>query len=376
MRKITICLVAISVFCSCQYNDAIPTQNYGTQSEPVSLKVNAKLQVGEFLYENIEAPIQVKGYDAANNEKWSNTFSFKGPDANELSVPSGYDHYSISMEKWGVTDNQTLTGKQLVDTRANGPTPVTYVLGGKVPYVKKPVITYEYYGNDTASLKPQSRTEYQYSTAGKLEKMTTYEDLSTDASSQIPTRYTVFSYSSTGVLSKLTEYYLPDNYKAKEDTYEYGVDGSLVKITEANYAANVNATMTLSFDPASGKTKAAYRYSNGIGFDYDFAYTLKNIVSDQTIKESNLCNQGNYSYDRNISPFKHLGYVSFVLTNYSANNKITEKVDYLACSFPSLNPESYEYQYDNSGYPTKKITHYKGTAGVTGTKYYYQLFQQ
>lgn len=358
---------------SCTKENTSPTKSY----ERVNLSVMVKLRVGAFLYENIEAPIRVKGFDANNNIMWSDSISFAGPKENLLSILSGFDHYTISLEKWGVTDSQTITGKQLQNDRADGPTPVTYVLAGKAPYIRKPVIIYEYTEDQTTSLKTQSRIEYKYNSEGKIERMTVYENYSTDSSAQVPTRYTVFSYDgSTAAISRLTEYYAPANFKSKEDSYEYGVEGSLIKITEANYAANLTATMALSFNATNGNAKAAYQFSNGIGFDYDFVDSLKNIVSDQTIKESSLCNKGIYAYDRNINPFKHLGYVSFELNNYSANNRVTEKVDYMACGFPVLNPESYEYQYDDLGYPTKMVTHYKGTTAVTATKYYYQSFPQ
>ena len=194
-------VVGSSLYYSCQKENTSPARGY----EKVNLNVTVKLLVGAFLYENIEAPIRVKGFDANNNIMWSDSISFAGPKENLLSILSGFDHYTISLEKWGVTDSQTITGKQLQNDRADGPTPVTYVLAGKVPYIKKPVIIYEYTEDQTTSLKTQSRIEYQYNSEGKIERMTVYENYSTDSSAQVPTRYTVFSYDgSTAAISKLT----------------------------------------------------------------------------------------------------------------------------------------------------------------------------
>jgi len=348
--------------------------------ETIPILVVVKLLVGEFLYENIETIIRVKGYDANGNEKWSQDFPYASFNKQSLSLNSGYSHYTISMEKWGVTDTQTITAKELSDGRADGPNPVTYGLGGKVSVVKKPIFSFEYREGPNNTFPVTSRTEYEYNSTGKIERMTFFEDYSTDSTTKIPTRYRVFTYlGGTGGVSKITEYLASGNATLFEDTYEYGVDGALLRITEVRGGINgpITGVMSLSYDASNIHAIASYQYSNGGGFDYSFDYFLKNIVDDKTTKAGELCNQGAYSYDRNINPFKHMGYVSYILDNYSANNKVSEDVNYLACAFPTLIPESYSYEYDNMGYPTKKITHYKGgQTHVSATKYYYQEFPQ
>ncbi|GHN00783.1 hypothetical protein WSM22_22720 [Cytophagales bacterium WSM2-2] len=344
------------------------------------LKVNVKLLVGEFLYENIDTYIVAKGFDVNNNEKWSKEFAFSGPNENILEIVSGFHHYTISTQKWGVNDSQNLSAKQLSDDRADGPLPVTYVLGGKVRIVKKPVIVFEYSEGPNNTMPIHSRTEYEYNSFGKVERITFYENYSNDSTSRIPSRYQVFTYlGPNGNLAKVTTYYAysQPEYKAIEDTYEYGVDGNVLRITEANYAAAVTGIMSLSYDPTYTHATAAYRYSNGRGFDYEFNYLFKDIVSDKTTQGSELCNHADYTFDRNINPFKHLGYTSYLLFNdYSVNNRLTENPEYVGCAFPQLIPESYSYKYDNMGYPTEKITHYRGKTQVTATKYYYQEFPQ
>ena len=347
--------------------------------ETIPLLVTVKLLVGEFLYENIETTIHAKGYDVNGNEKWSCDFSYASFSKQSFSLNSGHSHYTISMEKWGVTDTQTITAKELSDGRADGTNPVTYGLGGKVSVVKKPIFSFEYLEGPNNTFPIQSRTEYEYNDAGKIERMTFYENYSTDSTAKIPSRYRVFTYpGGTGGPSKITEYLAPSNIITFEDTYEYGVDGTLLRITEVRAGINgpITGVMSLTYDATNTQGIASYQYSNGSGFDYSFDYFLKNIVDDKTTKAGELCNQGAYSYDRNINPFKHMGYVSFVLDNYSANNKVTEDVNYLACAFPTLIPESYTFEYDNMGYPTKKITHYKSKTNVSATKYYYQEFPQ
>ncbi len=50
---------------------------------------------------------------------------------------------------------------------------------------------------------------------------------------------------------------------------------------------------------------------------------------------------------------------SYILFNLSFNNKLTENVNYVNCAFPSLIPESFEYEYNAEGYPTVATTTYK-----------------
>lgn len=367
-------LIGGAIFNSCQYENISPAKG-DTAPQTINLKTNVKLQVGEFLYEDIETPIQIKGFDANNNLKWSDTVSYVGPNDNLLPLLSGFDHYTISFEKWGVTDSQTITATQLSDERADGTAPVTHGLGGKVPYIRKPILTFSYWG-DLNHPAVQSRTEYTYTNTGNVQRITFYENYTNDSTAALPTRYQTFEYStSSGKLSKLTTYWA-NGTKMSEDTYEYGVNGTLLTITEANYSAALTSTMNLSVDASNEKLKASYYYSNGRGFDYEFTYTYKNLVTDKTTQGVELCNNGSYTYDRNINPLKHLGYVSYLVADsYSVNNRLTEDVSYVSCAFPSLVPTSYSYKYDDLGYPTEKITHYKGTTQITATKYYYQTFQ-
>ena len=99
---------------------------------------------------------------------------------------------------------------------------------------------------------------------------------------------------------------------------------------------------------------------------------MGSIKSDKTTRGSTLCSQGTYDYDKGINPFSHLGYVDFLLRNYSINNRIAEQVDYIGCSFPSFIPEFTDYNYDGDGYPTTATKHYKETDVESITRYFYQ----
>src|SRR5579872_1435342 len=101
MKKVIITLFTFSALAlpQCNKENAAPT------SQNVSVLVNVQLEVGKFVYQNLEATIEVKGFDANNIEKWSKSYSYAGPQDNILSVKKGFDHYSISTEKWGVSNS-------------------------------------------------------------------------------------------------------------------------------------------------------------------------------------------------------------------------------------------------------------------------------
>jgi hypothetical protein len=133
----------------------------------------------------------------------------------------------------------------------------------------------------------------------------------------------------------------------------------------------INSEAIFSYD-AQNSVKVSYTFSNGSSFEYEYFNGGGNIASDKTTKGSQLCSDGEYTYDQNVNPFNKLGYVDYLLTNVSANNKLTEKVNYVACAFPSLVPDSYLYEYDANGFPTVITTLYK--SGSTVPKARKELF--
>src|SRR5258706_16026532 len=79
---------------SCTKENTSPTKSY----ERVNLSVMVKLSVGAFLYENIEAPIRGKGFDANNNIMWSDSILFGEQKENLVSILSVFDDYTKSLE--------------------------------------------------------------------------------------------------------------------------------------------------------------------------------------------------------------------------------------------------------------------------------------
>ncbi|HEV8514779.1 MAG TPA: hypothetical protein VGQ59_15955 [Cyclobacteriaceae bacterium] len=343
---------------SCQYENVLTSKQNVSESNGsvVLIKASIKIAVGGIIYENIDGHIKIIGYDSKNTLKWSKDYDLTGP-LDTLEVQNGYHHYDIELvDKWGVNDSQTeISAKDIWDGRADGPLSTTYVFGGAIKAKKLLSYVTSMEVNDANSGKvyqPQSRESFTYD--GDLIQYIHHETYNLQTLQFEETSLDALSYNGKKVSKIVTTL---NGQPYAEYRYEYGVVNKIFETLHFDNDLVWTVTFTNNYD--SSKVSVDYSLSNGNSFSYGFDVSYKNIVSDKTIQSSQVCNQGNYTYDKNINPFRHLGYVDFNLQNWSANNKLTEHVDYLACGFPSLIPLASIYTYDQDGYPIKKITKYK-----------------
>ena len=228
----------------------------------------------------------------------------------------------------------------------------------------------ESYDIPDLGFQPQLKVTYEYNSSGKLNKshVLTYNP---DLKSFHELRYLDFIYSDNA-LSKILGYLPDESNPYLEDIYEYLPDGRVSKIKETNTSIGINSEAKFAYDPTNQSTKVSYTFSNGGSFEYEFFVSEGNVVTDKTTRGSQLCSDGQYTYDDSINPFKNLGYIDYLLTNLSANNKLTENTNYVNCSFPSFIPESYSYEYDDRGYPTLITTFYKSGTLVSRKEIFYK----
>ncbi|MBL0741001.1 hypothetical protein [Chryseolinea lacunae] len=353
----------LSVLYACDTDEIMDPEKPEDPSDEttVHVKANVKLDIGGVLYENVDATLQVRGYDANGEAQWTKDFSFVGPTDNVLDVKNGYHHYSIALvNKWGINDVQPdISASTLWDGRADGSVPVTYVLGGSKPAKKLArYVTWREVDLPDGGVvyQPVSKVQFTYDASGHLayivaqaynDKTSKFEDTTTDT----------FFFEGDAVSKIITTL---NGQPYSNYVYTYGAE---TKIKATLLYANLVATQTTKRDDTNNHIDVTYNYSNGNAFVYAFDFAYKNIVSDKTTKDK-LCNTGTYTYDKNINPLRHLGYQDINLVNWSASNKLTEDVHYIACSFPTLLPVKHDYTYDADGYPVTKITTYaKGTIG-------------
>lgn len=224
-----------------------------------------------------------------------------------------------------------------------------------VPNQVKLISYTETFEIDGFGFEPQSKVEYDYDEYGNLSRYTFY-GYNPDLENFEAQRYFILTYKDSKV-NKIEGFHandVPDvNYE-----YFYQTDGKLLKITEENKGAGVNSEASFEYK-LHDYIKVSYRYSNGGSFEYEFQYVNENIVGDKTTRGSALCSEGEYNLDDHPNPFRALGFIDYALFNMSANNRLTENVEYVGCAFPSLIPESYNYQYNANGYPSEMTTNFK-----------------
>lgn len=216
--------------------------------------------------------------------------------------------------------------------------------------------------------QPQLKVQYKYNISGKLEGYTVFS-YNPNSSMMEEQRSFVFSYDDQRV-NKIEGFFVNTSTPYIAYTYQYLPDTRVSKITENNYSAQLFSEANFSYNADS--VQVTYTFSNGGSFEYYFTYTSENVLADKTTRGSELCSDGTYSYDQHINPFKDLGYVDYLLTNLSVNNKLTENVNYVSCAFPSLVPQSYTYEYNSSGYPTVATTFYKSGSAKSQKKFFYK----
>ena len=377
MKKFTpfLYFVLISLL-SCQYENITTTKNKIPESNGsvVLIKAALKISIGGILYENLDGRIKINGYDINNTLRWTKDYDLIGP-LDTLEAQNGFHHYSIELlDKWGVNDVQTeISAKDIWNGRADGALPVTYVLGGAIK--AKRLLSYV---TSTEINVPSGGTVYQlqsresYTYNGDLLQYIHHETYNPQTLQFEETGTDAFSYSGK-VVSKIVTTLNGQPYS--EYRYEYGAENKIFETL--HFDNDLVWTVTFKNNYDSSNVRINYDLSNGSSFFYQFDVRYKNITSDKTVQSDQICNQGSYVYDKNINPFRHLGYVDFNLQNWSANNKLSEYVDYLACGFPSLIPLAYYYTYDQDGYPVKKITKYKSgsnqnSAYHTSVDFYYE----
>jgi hypothetical protein len=214
---------------------------------------------------------------------------------------------------------------------------------------------------DGFDFDPQYTVMYDYDNLGQLENYTFY---SYDQSSHDLKKERTFMFTYLDGRVKQIEAFLVNSSEPYVTySYSYLPDSRVANIKEINAGAGISSQADFHY-LADDMVKVAYLYSNGNSFEYEFRYANQNILTDKTTRGAQLCSDGSYSYDTYKSPFQTLGYVDYMLFNMSANNRLTENVNYVSCSFPTLLPESYEYEYDGNGFPTVATTKYKSGGAI------------
>lgn len=343
-----------------------------TEDSWYDVRVKIEMIVGKLYYQNLDAIVRVIGFDENDEIAWGQTYIYTGPEANNVSVKDGFDHYTIEVEKWGKTLAQTYTSESLKALRVReGEVPVTQVfqtdieperLATATTYWTKEV-------NGETILVPTTKASYEYKADGRLTSIY-YERWSEEDQTFVDDTESLFHYDGKDKVQKIVTYDLSTNTAISEDVYTYNDEGYVTHIQHKG--EGVTTEVDIEHLYSDRLVKAKYRLSNGNGFEYEFINQYGSVKSDKTTRGGALCSEATYTSDKSINPLRHLGYTDYLMRNYSISNRLTESANYVGCSFPSLIAERYSYVYNDYGYPVRATTHFKGTNSVTEVEYTYR----
>jgi hypothetical protein len=337
--------------------------------EYFNVRVKLEMTLGGIYYPNVDAPFTVKGFNENDELVWREVYDYTGPEANELKIKDGFHHYTIETTKWGKDLSIPYTRSTLFERRVReGEVPITQVFQAEAnpKKVASTITSWSKEVDGSTIMVPISKTNYEYHEGRiSLIQNSTWSELDEEF---IDDTRMEFTYSQDRVFQIQTRQ-SGTNIIYSEDTYTYDDLGQPIHIQHKG--EGVTTEIDLSYLKNNRVVKATYRLSNGRGFEYEFMTEHGSIKSDKTTRNSQLCSEATYTSDKNINPLKHLGYTDYLLRNYSASNRLTESANYVACSFPSLMAESYEYVYDEDGYPVRATTTFKGTDSRTEVQYTY-----
>lgn len=329
-------------------------------TEWMDVRVKLEITLGGILYPNIDASVLVEAFDANNEQKWSESYTYLGPEANDVRIKRGFARYTISFVKWGQTLTQNFVESDLWEGRVHeGAVPVTKVFQATIApkRLAQQLTSMTRLENGHTVNVPVSRLTYVWQ-GDKLQRINS-ERWSETAGSFVSDTRSEFAYVD-GRVDRIRSYNADATMPQAEDLYTYTADGKVKRIEHKTVnTGTTNVDFTHEFNDRL--ITASYTFSNGSSFQYQFVSRHGSVKSDKTTRGGELCSEGEFTFDKNVNPTKHLGYVDYLLRNYSAGNRLTEHVNYRACSFPSFVAESYTHQYDIDGYPLQSTTHFRGT---------------
>lgn len=336
-----------------------------------SVRVKLELTLGGIYYPNIDAKFIIKGFDSENAIAWYHEYEYTGPEANDFPIKDGFHHYTIEASKWGQSLSRIYTRTALWERRIReGEVPNTQVFQSEVTprRIASMTTSWSHLDNGQTLMEPSTKTTYEYEDGriaiirNSIWSETEHEFIDDSKS--------VFTYNGDE-LSKIVNYDAETSATRSQDLYTYDTEGHATHIqhTEGGIVSEVDLVHLYN----DRLVKVSYSFSNGNGFEYEFVNKNGSMISDKTTKGSQLCSEATYTSDKNINPLKHLGYTDWLIRNYSISNRLTESANYVGCAFPSLVAESYNYIYNEDGYPLRATTNYKGTSAKMEVEYTYEF---
>jgi hypothetical protein len=319
--------------------------DYGQEdANPVlKIKMQAIMQVGEVLYDSIPASLTLTTW-LSDGERRTSYISLS-PGINEISLLKAAVKYDFLVSKWGTKDAISVN-RQDIDQVS------VYTLGGSkaAKKLKSEIVAKSVNGTYVA----ESKTNYIYNSTGNIYLI---EYLFKKADNTINLSMTDrFEYSGSRV-QKITRYDEQNQKILYKTSFAYDNQGRVLDMIKEENNIKITANVDYFFY-GKPEIKISYDYPESLDMDYYTTYYRGNILTSSASRTNGDTEQGNYEYDFNISPYKHMNWPDFFLSHHSKNNMTVKRMQYYG-SYPQNEPYLFNYTYDADGYPTSVIKNYK-----------------
>ncbi len=338
-----------------------PPHQGGGQYQPLKIKVQAIIKIGDIVYDQIPASFTLTSYDSSMQPHMLSV-SLK-PGINEVSIPSNHLRYRLFVKQWNQTDEMTLD-------RSNIQEDVIYTLGGareakKLKYEISAVLVNGVYRAD-------SKTEYQYDANGKLTQVLLLKKRNNGDI------YTAFSETLSYQDGKATVLTRKDETGTIINTthISYDQQGKMKSLKQTAQAGEIHAAISYAITGAGVETRIKHINSiNDITTDYYMLSDKGNQVKRSYLASNNMSEGSDYGYDKNINPYIHMNWPDMLLSRNSKNNISWTGKEYFSGNM-TLDPVTYNYTYDADGYPVSLVKEFRSARtgdilNTTKTTYHY-----
>lgn len=325
--------------------------DYGQEdaSPFLKIKMQAIMQIGEVLYDSIPASLTLTTH-LSNGERSTSYISLR-PGINEITLLKAAVKYDFLVSKWGTTDAISVDRKDIDEVSI-------YTLGGSkaAKKLKSEIVAKSINGTYVA----ESKNNYIYNSSGNIYLI---EYLLKKADNTIYLSMTDrFEYSGSRV-QKITRY----DEQAKKDisitSFTYDNQGRVIRIVKEENGDKTTANVGY-YVFSRPEIKIDYDFPGSLDMNYYTTYYRGNIFTSSALSTNGNTERGDYEYDFNINPYKHMNWPDLYLSHFSKNNITVQRKQYYG-SYPVNEPYSFSYTYDAEGYPISMIKNFKSyTTGL------------
>jgi len=315
----------------------------------IKIKVKGIFQIGDVLYDSIPSSLILTTYD--NNGHMSTSYLSLAAGTNEVLLSRSAAKYELQVSRWGISEKITLM-KSDIEEGAH------YILGGsRAPKKLKQELTYKL---TNGQYVPESKILYFYdNTNGNLRLVEYYERGA--SGTNVLSMKDIFFFNSTGKVEKIDR--VDGGNKLMESTsFNYDAQGKIINMTEKVGDDMTTAQVTYTSLQNAYGISVYFQYSHRHYTMYNnLAVANGNIISSMAATSHLNSETAYYQYDTNINPYVHMNWPDLVFSNKSKNNVVSVQKSYTG-SYPLMDPYSFNYTYDNEGYPKEVIKHFKAPA--------------